>query len=682
MNKKVRILIIEDDEDDFILASDLLKEVDPKKYEIKWAKTSFEALDSLSSDSFDVALVDHNLGHITGIDIITKAKEIGVKLPFIMLTGQKDDATDINALLAGAADFLVKNEVTSQILSRSIRYTIEQNKILEELKNQEEKYKGLFNSIRDSILVVDINRNIIDCNPAFTKLFGYSITDIKGKKPTVIYSNKSEYLKIGEILKKTDTKSYLPLIQFSKKNKEKFPGEVTYYTLRESNGNKIGYIGMVRDITQRLLQEKEKEAFEIEKAARSKAEAVLERLQFLSEATNIISSSLDYQQILKNVAQLLVPKVSDWCSIDLLEDNNTLNNTVIEHKDNKKIFTLKEIQKKYPPDPKSKIGIYEVIRSGHPLIYSTLNPEIIKNLSQNEEHFSLQTSLKICSLIIVPLKGREKTFGVMSLMNSSSNRYFNSEDLLLAEEIAQKVSLAIDNSLLYEKAKTGIRIRDEFLNIASHELKTPLTSLQLQLQILMKNYHQEPSLTSDKLLSMLDSSERQVKRLSQLINNLLDVSRISSKNLELVKETVNLIEVVNDVTSRFEQAISLSGSELRIVKQKKIIGYWDRFRIDQVITNLLSNALKYGQGKPITLDINLENDVALVKIKDRGIGIEESNLQKIFDRFERTETARQYGGLGLGLYIVKQIVEAHEGKISVKSKVNYGSEFTIRLPLS
>lgn len=232
------------------------------------------------------------------------------------------------------------------------------------------------------------------------------------------------------------------------------------------------------------------------------------------------------------------------------------------------------------------------------------------------------------------------------------------------------------------EAEKGIEIRDEFLNIASHELKTPLTSLQLQLQILEKKAAQKSEIDREDIMTMLRTSQRQIKRLAQLINNLLDVSRISSQHLELETEIVELNEIVHDVLYRHEDAIKASGSDITILNGVKVKGHWDPFRLDQVITNLISNAIKYGEGKPITIEISKEKDQAKLVVKDTGIGIEPKDKERIFDRFERTETAKHFGGLGLGLYIVKQIVEAHEGEIWVESQPHKGSIFTVKLPLN
>jgi PAS domain S-box-containing protein len=248
----------------------------------------------------------------------------------------------------------------------------------------------------------------------------------------------------------------------------------------------------------------------------------------------------------------------------------------------------------------------------------------------------------------------------------------------VAREEAEKVKERV--SKLYQKAREGIRARDEFLNIASHELRTPLTSLQLQIQLLKRMSHKN----KDEAIfhETLCASELQIARLAKLINNLLDVSRIGNKKLVLEKEETSLPEVVEEVLFRFDNAVKASGSQISFTNGKSIIGKWDKSKIDQVITNLIANAIKYGQGRPIFVKADKKNSRAELTVQDQGIGIQKEDIDRVFDRFTRADIAKKYGGLGLGLYITKQIILAHGGDISVQSQPKKGTVFTVRLPLN
>jgi signal transduction histidine kinase len=249
----------------------------------------------------------------------------------------------------------------------------------------------------------------------------------------------------------------------------------------------------------------------------------------------------------------------------------------------------------------------------------------------------------------------------------------------IADDLAQRVSFAIENARLYSEAQQAISARDEFLSIASHELRTPLTPLQLQLQRLVSRSTSD--IPEDRLHTMLERSERQVHRLAQLVDNLLDVSRIRSGHLKLQLEVFDLGEAVREVVSRFNEELTRASCILDVVEDNHAVGHWDRLRIEQIVTNLLVNAIKYGSGKPIAIVIGANDTTARISIRDRGIGIPADRVPHIFERFERAVSSRAYGGLGLGLYITQQIVDAHGGEIHVASKEGVGSTFTVELPL-
>lgn len=235
----------------------------------------------------------------------------------------------------------------------------------------------------------------------------------------------------------------------------------------------------------------------------------------------------------------------------------------------------------------------------------------------------------------------------------------------------------------YAMARKEIHARDEFLSIASHELKTPLTSMLLQTQTALYSIRNVSlaHFSINNLLKMLESVENQTKRLSKMINDLLSTSLITTGNLQLVYEKVDLETVVSGVLEEFSPRLQREGYELTYASKESITGQWDKIRIQQAISNLISNAVKYGNREPIVVAIRKEGNTALIIVKDHGIGVPKEQHEKIFGLFERAVSPTAYKGLGVGLYITKKIVEAHGGSISVSSKVDKGSTFTIKLPV-
>lgn len=235
---------------------------------------------------------------------------------------------------------------------------------------------------------------------------------------------------------------------------------------------------------------------------------------------------------------------------------------------------------------------------------------------------------------------------------------------------------------LYEEAQDALRSREEFLAIAAHELRTPLTALQLHLQGLLRSAAAEGALKLEHLRTKLKLASRQTDRLNTLVGVLLDVSRITAGRLELSVERMNLGQLVHEVVTRNADELARSGCDVTCAVLPDVVGDWDPMRIEQVITNLLSNAAKYGRGHPVSFEVTASGDEATLRVSDNGIGIATPDHARIFQRFERAVPETNYGGMGLGLWIVHRIVEAHQGTISVESAPGVGSSFLVSLPLA
>ncbi|WPB77461.1 MEDS domain-containing protein [Archangium violaceum] len=241
---------------------------------------------------------------------------------------------------------------------------------------------------------------------------------------------------------------------------------------------------------------------------------------------------------------------------------------------------------------------------------------------------------------------------------------------------------SVENRRLYEEARAAVRARDEFLSVASHELKTPLTPLRLRLQGLRREVEggaTEPT-WRERVVRAAQGAEQQLHKLTVLVDALLDVSRLTQGRLALTWEELDVGEVVREVVERFAQQAAKLGSEVEVVADGPVEGRWDRLRLEQVVTNLLSNALKYGAGRPVRVWVEGRPGQAVLVVRDEGIGIGPEHQERIFGKFERAVSGRHYGGLGLGLYITRQIVQALGGTIEVESEPGRGATFRVVLP--
>ena len=234
-----------------------------------------------------------------------------------------------------------------------------------------------------------------------------------------------------------------------------------------------------------------------------------------------------------------------------------------------------------------------------------------------------------------------------------------------------------------DELRRALRARDEFLSVASHEMGTPLTALQLNLQSLQRKLARSPGGTVDTapVHATVSTALKQIERQSHLLSNLLEVSRIQTNRLHLNLEAFDLCESLREIVSRMAMMANERHSELKLEGCEPLIGYWDRLRIDQVVSNLISNALKYGEGKPVTVSLRREGDLAAVCVRDQGMGIPAEDLSRIFDRFTRATSLHRAQSFGLGLSISNDIVKAHGGRIEVESRPGKGSTFTVLLPI-
>jgi signal transduction histidine kinase/GAF domain-containing protein len=552
---------------------------------------------------------------------------------------------------------------------------------------------------------------------------------------------------------------------------------------------------------------------EREQAARSAAEAAQYSMAFLAEAGTVLASSLEYETTLASVARLAVPQIADWCAVHVVEENGAVQQLAAAHVDPAKVQLARDLEQKYPYDPDAPMGVPAVLRSGQPEIVPEIPEELIEASVPDPDDLEIIRHLGLRSSMIVPLVARGRILGAMTFVSAESGRRFGEEDLALAQELAARAALAVDNARLYREAhrtaaeraailgqmadgvaiadaegtvkfvnEAGHRItggirttdkpaawyvepyelltldgrpytadelpltrairdreavtdagwqirradgsravvegtavpvfgpdgellgavstfrdvtaqrslerqKDEFLSAAAHDLRTPLTTIKGLAQLLQRRIQRMDLPEGQRLIDGLEQMDGAVKRMTRLIDQLLDTTRLQmGRPIDLTRRPVNLVTLAHEVTEEFRHGsdghrilLETSTAELTVAG--------DADRLERVLLNLLSNAVKYSpNGGDVVVTVEQESgdgeSMALIAVRDHGLGIPAADLPHIFERFYRgANVDGRIPGTGIGLAGAKQIVEEHGGTIAAESREDEGTTMTIRLPM-
>jgi signal transduction histidine kinase/DNA-binding response OmpR family regulator len=406
-----------------------------------------------------------------------------------------------------------------------------------------------------------------------------------------------------------------------------------------------------------------------ERRARAEAERMQRRWEVLAEVSRLLNESLEYAVPLAKVARHLVETACHGCIIELIGEDLEIAPVAIAHRDREEEKILR-----------SAVSDAAVEAGRSRVLFRRAKAAIDEARNRDSRGGTWARADKL--QVEAPIEARGRVVGFITLLGPESAWIHGAEEASFVKDVGQRVAMFVESARLYHKAQRAIGARDEFLSIASHELRTPVTSLKLQIQLLGRSLRGEGRVpfSVDNAVSKVQLAEEQIERLASLISALLDVSRIGAGQLVLDAREMDLSQMVQQVASRFADSAAIDGTPIDIDAEKPVVGRWDPMRIDQVVTNLITNALKYGNGSPIAVRVGSDEQKAVLSVKDRGIGIAPEHMDRIFDRFERAVSPVAYGGLGLGLYITRHIVGAHGGSIEVESEPGAGAEFRVTLP--
>lgn len=617
-------------------------------------------------------------GQVWHGEIINRRQDGSLYSEEMTITPVRDEHDDISHFIA------IKQDVTER-------------KQAEELLSQaEQRYRTLF---EDAPVMYVITRNqqrapvIVDCNQLFLETLGYSRTEVLEQPLADFYTPDSR----NKLLSGGYQQALAGHFVAQERELVTRSGRVVKTLLQaipefDVENRAVGTRAMYVDITERIQMEEERaQLLAREQVARSEAEAARERFSFLAEASRLLGSSLDYQATLTSMADLAVATIADWCAVDVLEEGDGVRRVAVMHKDPAKIEWVQQLQRHYAAraQPNPEMGVARVLRTGRPEFYPEISEAVLDAATSDRELRAILRQLGLASAIIVPLLARGRTLGAISFVAAESGRRYGEADLALAEELASRAALAIDNARLYREAQvlnaelerrvqertarleTANKELEAFSYSVSHDLRAPLRAIDGFSRILLEDYAPQLAPEIQRFLDLVRDNTRQM---GQLIDDLLTFSRLGRQPVQ--KHLVAPADLVRQALEglRAERAgrqVEISIGDLPSCEA-------DPALLRQVWLNLLANALKYTrQREAAVIEVGgREVDGEIVYfVKDNGVGFEMQYADKIFGVFQRLHRAEEYEGTGVGLATVQRIIHRHGGRVWAEAELNKGATF-------
>lgn len=559
----------------------------------------------------------------------------------------------------------------------------------------------------EAILITDLDGNIRQWLGEAESIFGYLAEEIVGKQMSTLHREDARGDATPQILQAIESmRTFVGEVPCVRRDGSEIPIEITAYPVHDQEGRPLFLVGIHRDITDRKRAEEERARLIRAQAARAEAEEAARRFSFLAEVSTALTASLDFDTTLKTLARLCVPTLADFCVVEVPEGDQA-RMVAAAHAEPAKEALLAHF---YPggleaaeveprsggaassprPLPPASVAqsarpsppVMRVLRTGRSELYPTLTEATVISASMRPEQIAATRQLAPTGYLVVALRARGRILGVLSLGISESGRGLDAADVALAEEVAYRAALALDNARLYRELQDANRLKDEFLGTVSYELRTPLNAVLGWARMIHTR-----SLDAPSEQRAIGAIERNAEMQATLIDELLDASRIVTGTLKIERLAVELSLPIQAAIDAILPSAAGRGVAIQMaIDPTGVYVEGDPARLQQVVWHLLSNSVKFTKaGGVVSVRLSQDERNAEIAVSDTGEGIVAELLPYVFDRFRQGDsvTGRRHGGLGLGLSIVKHVVELHGGTVEASSAgVDRGATFVVRLPLS
>jgi signal transduction histidine kinase/DNA-binding response OmpR family regulator len=662
--ERLRILLADDNADMREYLSRLLSE----RYDVTAVSDGMQALAAVRAQPPNLVLSDVMMPKLDGFGLLRelRADPASAAIPILLLSARAGEEARVEGLEKGADDYLTKPFGARELLARVAAHLelaqVRRNAARRERELRDEA-ESILESITDGFLALDAQWRITYLNAEAERIIDRPRAELLGGDHWELFPATVGTRLEWEFRRAVAEQTSVQVENYYEPWGKWF--DVKAYPSRDG-----GLALYFRDVTRRKHGQQ------------------MERL--LAEASATFASSLDYRETLKGVAGRMVPAVADLCIFDVAGRDGTLQRVAWAYADEAEgQDQVRELDRFVPPPGSADHPVARALATGRTELVVEVTDAWLRSAALDGQHLEFLRRLGVRSVIVAPIAARDKVLGALTLIYvDRSGRRYDDADRRFAEELARRAGLAVDNAGLYQsaqdaraEAEAASRMKDQFLATLSHELRTPLSAIVGWSRLLRSG-----KLDASDVEQGLDAIDRNAKIQTQLIEDLLDLSRIISGNLRLDIQRVSLTDVIDAALATTQPAAEAKG--VRVVKifdslAGPVAG--DPARLQQVVWNLLSNAVKFTpRGGRIQVLLERVNSHVEISITDTGIGIKPEFLPFVFDRFRQADgsTTRRHGGLGLGLSIVKQLVEMHGGGVRAKSPgENQGSTFSVSLPL-